>query len=179
MYPPPSINTCIRRVELRLDMDDAGLSFLSRFASGALGFPNLVEVDIILDGNSALYTDGPGQCLTASEVKAIIPLLTKKLEAMAPIELTAKKLAVSYERACDFVHTSQLQDMWEIVILSKVSLKNGKNEKTQWQWYDQKYSTRKVEWARRGDEEGKWPEKDFLPRTNKADGRKTVKIMEV
>jgi hypothetical protein len=60
MYPPASINTCIRRIELRLEIDNAGLVFLSRFASSVLGFLNLLEVDIILDGNSALYGDGPG-----------------------------------------------------------------------------------------------------------------------
>jgi hypothetical protein len=180
MYPPASIITCIRRVELRLEMDDAGLAFLGRFASGALGFPNLSEVDIIiLYGDGALYGDSPGSWLTIPEIKAGIPRLTKKLKAMAPIELTANRVTVSYEHACCFVHSLQLQDTWEMVILGKIFLKNGRDEKTRWKWYDQTDDTSKVDSVRRGEPDGKWPEGDFLNRIFQADGRKTVKIMEV
>jgi hypothetical protein len=66
-----------------------------------------------------------------------------------------------------------------MVILGKIFLNNGWDEKTRWEWYDQTDDTSKVEWVRRGDADGKWPEGDFLSRIFQVDGRKTVKIMEV
>jgi hypothetical protein len=157
MYPPASINTYIRRIELRLQTDDAGLAFLGRFASGALGFPNLVEVSVDLDGN------GAGQWHTVYEMQSGIPLVRKKLEAMAPIAVIAKKVTVSYEHADHPVYrgsvwTSRLPDTWEKVILNKIFLKNGTDEKTRWEQYG--FEGARRGWVKKGD--GKdWPVLDL------------------
>jgi hypothetical protein len=128
------MNACVRRVQLRTETDDAGLAFMCRFASGALGLSNLVELDIALATGSDGYTDEE------------YALVSKRLEALTPIKFTAKKLTVSYEHfelqvyhnweSRTDVTIHRLRDELDTVVLGKMLLVNEKEDKTRWERYD-------------------------------------------
>jgi hypothetical protein len=174
-YPPASINKWVRRVVLRTETDDSGLAFLRRFASGAFGFPNLLEVDIELKGWGESDVDDEAWVSVG-----------EKYKAMAPIKLTMKKMTVSYRHVGRQVYhdwssridvTVRLfRDGWVMVVLGKMLLEDGKEDKTRWERYWGR------DWESMNDEE--FPEtEDFdlygYPDIDDQTPRKTVKIMEV
>jgi hypothetical protein len=182
-YPPASMNACVRRVQLRTETDDAGLAFMCLFASGALGLSNLDELDIALATGSDGYTDEE------------YALVSERLNALTPIKFTAKKLTVSFEHfelqeyhsweSRTDVTIHRLRDELDTVVLGKMLLVNGKEDKTRWERYDC-IKGDGGGWCRRedDDDDGDWPETEEwdlygpggIDDTDSM--KKTVKIME-
>jgi hypothetical protein len=130
-YPRPSVAAFVRRVVVNLDSNDQSLAFLSRFASGELGFSNMVDVVVNLNGNS-IHMQTAQLRMGKVEMR---DAFAKKREAIEPIIFDAKKVPVAYEHAPNHVWEEdtrmpllKLRDTWAQLLLEKMKLKGGEKE---------------------------------------------------